>query len=65
MQDYIESAQSLPKARIQDLFKRKNMYAITLKNFFSFLFRCTLSPPPPPLKDKTRNLWRKPLFPGM
>jgi hypothetical protein len=31
MQDYIESSRSLPEARIQDLFQRKNMHAITVR----------------------------------
>jgi hypothetical protein len=48
MQDYIESAQSLPKARIQDLFKRKNMYATTLRISSVSYFGGPYHPPPPP-----------------
>ena len=33
MQDYIESLRSLPEARVQDLFQRKNLFAVIVRSF--------------------------------
>lgn len=34
LQEYIESLHRFPKARVQDLFLRKNIYAVTVRNHF-------------------------------
>jgi hypothetical protein len=45
IQGYIESIHRLPKAKIQDLFQSKNIYAVTVRFYSLHLLQKTLSVP--------------------